>query len=194
MGSCKRKKSRFGFAFTSLFRRAFLKLRNLFCHRFVPELPPRTFILKGTTMISSRILSAARLSTLGLLAASATLSLVGSAQTPATTSNPSAVYSNPRAAADDPRIGLKPGLYDAGEAASGLQLLTLVKKPGAFIPPPAPEPAPGTPAARAAGLTYANSDLAFSGKYAFMGNFYGITIYDVTNPASAKLITTIVCP
>ena len=30
---------------------------------------------------------------------------------------PPTVYSNPRAGADDPRIGLKGGLYDAGEAA-----------------------------------------------------------------------------
>jgi hypothetical protein len=144
-------------------------------------------------MIFSRTLSALRRSAVGFLAISAALPLVAAAQAPAT-SNPSSVYVNPRAAADDPRVGLKAGIYDAGEAASGLQLLTLVRKPGAFIPPPAPEPAPGTPAARGAGLTYANSDLAFSGKYAFMGNFYGITIYDVENPSAAKLITTIVCP
>src|SRR5690349_18963424 len=44
------------------------------------------------------------------------------------------VYSNPRAAADDPRIGLKPGLYDAGEAASGLQRIATLPKPSGFAP------------------------------------------------------------
>jgi hypothetical protein len=31
------------------------------------------------------------------------------------------VYTNPRAGSDDPRVGLKGGLYDAGEAAFGLE-------------------------------------------------------------------------
>jgi hypothetical protein len=107
-----------------------------------------------------------------------------------------ALYTNPRAGADDPRIGLKPGLYDAGEAASGMQRVDSVAKPPVFDPPPPPEPPEGTPGRRFAGngLTYANSDLAFRGKYAFMGNFYGITFYDIADPAKMKLITTLVCP
>ena len=40
--------------------------------------------------------------------------------------------SNPRAPADDPRIGLKPGLYDAGEAAFGLERLASLPKPPGF--------------------------------------------------------------
>ena len=35
----------------------------------------------------------------------------------------STVYSNPRTGSDDPRDGLKPGLYDAGEAAFGIEKL-----------------------------------------------------------------------
>jgi hypothetical protein len=106
------------------------------------------------------------------------------------------VFVNPRAGSDDPRIGLKGGMHDAAFAASGLQLLTAIPKPSVFDPPPPPDPPPGAPPVRGGGngLTYANSDLAFSGNYAFMGNFYGITIYDVSNPAKAALITTIVCP
>ena len=33
---------------------------------------------------------------------------------------------------NDPRYKLKPGLYDAGEAAVGIKHLALVKKPDAF--------------------------------------------------------------
>ena len=33
---------------------------------------------------------------------------------------------------NDPRVGLKPGLYDAGEAAMGIKHLVFLKKPTAF--------------------------------------------------------------
>ena len=114
----------------------------------------------------------------------------------APTPPPLTVFVNPRAAADDPRVGLKPGMFDAAAAASGLQLLTAIPKPPVFDPPPPPDPPAGSPPVRGGGngLTYANSDLAFKGNYAIMGNFYGITIYDVAIPEKAKLITTIVCP
>ena len=126
-----------------------------------------------------------------VLALSFCLTAACSAQGPAGNT-----FVNPRAGADDPRIGLKPGMHDAGEAASGLQLLTAVPKPAVFDPPPPPPPPAGSPPGRFTGngLTYANSDLAFQGSHVFMGNFYGVTFYDVTDPAKAKLITTLVCP
>jgi len=43
-------------------------------------------------------------------------------------------------------------------------------------------------------LAFANSDLAFQGNHLFQGNFYGVNIYDISNPASAKLLTTMICP
>src|SRR5271167_1481416 len=56
---------------------------------------------------------------------------------------PPSVYSNPRSGPDDPRIGLKPGLYDAGEAIFGLQKIASLQKPPGFAPDPnAPEPPP----------------------------------------------------
>ena len=61
--------------------------------------------------------------------------------------------SNPRAPADDPRIGLKAGLYDAGEAAFGLERLTSLPKPPGFdavTTTPAPPPREGSNASRAA--------------------------------------------
>src|SRR5687768_120701 len=44
---------------------------------------------------------------------------------------PGMTGSNPR----DPRTQLKPGMYDAGEAASGMRHITLLKKPDAFTLP-----------------------------------------------------------
>ncbi|MBA3770865.1 MAG: hypothetical protein H0X08_10290, partial [Blastocatellia bacterium] len=46
----------------------------------------------------------------------------------------------------------------------------------------------------AGAMALANSDLAFSGKHLFMGNFYGINIYDISDPAKAKLVTSMICP
>ena len=67
------------------------------------------------------------------------------------------VYSNPRSAPNDPRIGLKPGLHDAGEAASGMVRLATLPKPPGFAPgdpnttppePPADQPATPRPGRR----------------------------------------------
>jgi hypothetical protein len=127
---------------------------------------------------------------------------------------PPKVYSNPRAPADDPRIGLKPGLYDAGEAAFGMQLVATLPKPHGFAPgdtagapAPAPPPAPAEGAAPEAGrggrgggggggvqFGSVNSDLAFSGNHVFVGNYNGINFYDVDNPSKIKLSTSLMCP
>jgi hypothetical protein len=123
------------------------------------------------------------------------------------------VYVNPRSGPDDPRIGLKPGLYDAGTAFMGLKLLTTQPKPPGFAPdlasikaydeaPPVPEGPGGRPLPRKPGdpppirADYGgtNSDLAFAGKHLFVGNYYGINIYDISDPAKLKLATSIVCP
>jgi hypothetical protein len=119
-------------------------------------------------------------------------------------SSTSTVYSNPRAASDDARIGLKGGLYDAGEAAFGMQRIATLPKPpgfapgdtvGAPAPPPTPapnEPQPPGPPAVQYGST--NSDLAFSGNHLFVGNYNGINFYDVDNPMKIKLRTSLICP
>ncbi|MGA3188061.1 MAG: hypothetical protein ABSF22_13215 [Bryobacteraceae bacterium] len=107
--------------------------------------------------------------------------------------------SNPRAGADDPRIGLKAGLYDAGEASSGLERIAALPKPAGFAPVPLPVPAPaeGSPEAIAAARAQwgsTNSDMAFSGNHLFVGNYNGINFYDVDNPKEIKLRTSLVCP
>lgn len=111
---------------------------------------------------------------------------------------------------NDPRAKLKPGMYDAGEAAFGLKLVKALKKPEAFqLPndPADPKVDKGAsiiagdaskipPATKLvlAGLAFANSDLAFQGNRLFQGNFYGMSIYDISDPANALLLTSIVCP
>jgi hypothetical protein len=150
-----------------------------------------------------------RAAAIGALTASLSLFLsfpgLGAAQTAAPPPPKSTVYTNPRASSDDPRIGLKAGLYDAGEAAFGLERIASLPKPSGFAPgdffatpaPPAPEPAegdkrPAQPPAVQYGST--NSDLAFSANHLFVGNYNGINTYDIDNPAKVKLRTSIVCP
>lgn len=116
---------------------------------------------------------------------------------------PSTVYSNPRAASSDPRVGLKPGLYDAGEAIFGFEKLASLPKPagfapGNFIPTVTPQleiPAPNQPP-RPPSVQFGstNSDLAFSGNHVFVGNYNGINFYDIDNPAQVKLTTSLLCP
>ncbi|MGO9842175.1 MAG: LVIVD repeat-containing protein, partial [Candidatus Acidiferrales bacterium] len=114
--------------------------------------------------------------------------------------------------ATDPRFKLTPGLYDAGEASMGIKHLQLLKKPDAFQLGSADPDDPkvqktltqlgvGNPAKMAkplqleiAQLAFANSDFAFQGTHLFQGNFYGVNIYDISNPANTQLLTSMVCP
>jgi hypothetical protein len=83
----------------------------------------------------------------------------------------------------DPRLGLSAGWLDAGSASSGMELLAHNDRPAGFFNP-----------ANIGSLSFANSDIAFSGKYAFAGSFHGFNVYDLTNPASPTLKTSVVCP
>ena len=112
----------------------------------------------------------------------------------------------------DPRAKLTPGLYDAGEASVGIKHLLLLKKPGAFqlgaTDPDDPKvqktisqlgigniaKMPKEIQLPIAELAFANSDFAFQGNHLFQGNFYGVNIYDISNPANATLLTSMVCP
>jgi hypothetical protein len=111
---------------------------------------------------------------------------------------------NPRSPADDPRINLKPGIFDAGEAAFGLERLMSLPKPAGFAPntPGTTDvfPPPQSPDAKTDGpprtVQYgsANSDLAFGGNHLFVGNYNGINFYDIDNPGKTALKTSLVCP
>src|SRR3984893_454154 len=114
--------------------------------------------------------------------------------------------------ANDPRAKLTPGMYDAGEAAMGIKHLMLLKKPDAFqlgsddVDNPKVKKAlvllgigdsskmPKPLKLVLAQLAFANSDLAFQGNHLFQGNFYGVSIYDISNPAKTTLLTSMVCP
>ena len=113
---------------------------------------------------------------------------------------------------NDPRYKLKPGLNDAGEVSMGLKHLLLVKKPDAFqlgsdnpddpkvqstlgqlgIGNSAKMPKPLQLVI--AQLAFANSDVAFQANHLFQGNFSGIDIFDISDPAKIQLLTTLVCP
>jgi hypothetical protein len=90
-------------------------------------------------------------------------------------SSPAAANLSPIAPDPDPRVGLRAGLYDAGEAAWNLKVVSQSK-----------------PSKEFEGQT--NSDLAFTGKYAIQGNYHGWQIWDISNPAKPVLETAYVCP
>ncbi len=77
--------------------------------------------------------------------------------------------------APDPRVGLKAGIQDAGEAIWNLQMVSHTPPPPSFD-----------------GIT--NSDLAFTGKYVIQGNYNGFQIWDVSDPAAPSLVDADLCP
>jgi hypothetical protein len=83
----------------------------------------------------------------------------------------------------DPRVGLRAGLTNAGEAAHNLELIAHRSRPAGFFNPA--NPVDGS---------FANTDLAFRGNYAIVGNYNGFKIYDISNPAEPRLRTSVVCP
>src|SRR5205823_9874421 len=83
----------------------------------------------------------------------------------------------------DPRVGLKAGWFDAGEAIWNLEKVSSTKPSSAFLNM-------STPADRR--LT--NSDLAMIGNYVFQGNYSGYQVWDISNPRNVTLRTAFVCP
>ena len=83
----------------------------------------------------------------------------------------------------DPRIGLRAGWMDAGEAAWNIRLVSTT--------PPSPDfidrNTPGD-------FQLINSDLSFVGDYVIQGNFSGYQVWDVSNPSHPVLHTAYVCP
>jgi hypothetical protein len=113
-------------------------------------------------------------------------------------------------AAADPRVGLKAGLRDAGEAARNMKRIASMPKPEGFFDPAAPG-GPATPPERDPNLppldpdappdpryvnllNFANSDLAFSGNHLFIGSYHGFNTYDIERPGKPKILASVVCP
>jgi hypothetical protein len=115
---------------------------------------------------------------------------------------------------NDPRVGLKAGLHDAGEAAKNMEHIANLPKPDGFFDPTAPagrgSPPESAMAGRGAGgrgdgpppfdpiasnrLGFTNSDLAFTGHHVIVGIYHGFNTYDVERPAKPKLAASAVCP
>ncbi|HWZ57537.1 MAG TPA: hypothetical protein VNW46_01075, partial [Gemmatimonadaceae bacterium] len=84
----------------------------------------------------------------------------------------------------DPRVGLTGGHWvEASSAISNLELVAHQDRPQGFFNPANP-----------GDFGVINSDLAFSGKYVFQGNFHGIQIWDISDIKNPVLTTTLVCP
>ncbi|HSF37168.1 MAG TPA: hypothetical protein VLA70_13695 [Nocardioides sp.] len=92
---------------------------------------------------------------------------------------PAAAY-----AADDPREDLAPGYIPWSEASSNIDLLDNDPRAGAF----------DSDVTGFSGIGFANSDLAFSGDNAIVGNFNGFQVYDLSDPTDPSLRTSFVCP
>ncbi len=75
----------------------------------------------------------------------------------------------------DPRVGLKPGRWDAGQAAWNMRMISTTPPTGKT-------------------LASTHSDLAFAGKYAIQGNYDGFELYDISNPVKPVLVQSYLCP
>jgi len=115
---------------------------------------------------------------------------------------------------NDPRVGLKAGFRDAGEAIRNLEKLASLPKPEGFFDPKAPsggpmqmptdpslprdengEPLPPDPytprpfdPVASNRPDFTNSDLAFRDHHVFVGSYHGFNTYDVERPTKPKLV------
>ena len=83
----------------------------------------------------------------------------------------------------DPRVGLRAGWMDAGEAIWNLRVVSRTPPSEKFINQ-------STPGDR----RLVNSDLSFVGNYAVQGNYSGYQVWDISNPNKPTLRTAYVCP
>jgi hypothetical protein len=94
---------------------------------------------------------------------------------PAVMPPPVAPIVSATAPSPDPRVGLKAGRWDAGEAAWNMRMISTTPPTGKTL-----------------GATH--SDLAFEGKYAIQGNYDGFEIYDISKPVKPVLVQSYLCP
>jgi hypothetical protein len=125
--------------------------------------------------------SRARPTAASLLSLSFAIALVSVAACSHSTSNSASGAPAPRgsmsagAPSPDPRVGLRGGQWNAGEAAWNLRLVSATKPSEKFL-----------------GST--NSDLAFTGNYVIQGNYNGYQIWDISNPSQPSLKIGNFCP
>ena len=85
-------------------------------------------------------------------------------------------------AQQDPRVGLKTGFRDAGEAIKHLQMVSHTPKQDGWFDPK-----------NLGNFDYANSDLAFQKNLVFQGGWHGWQAWDISNPSAPKLRMAFVC-
>lgn len=116
---------------------------------------------------------------------------------------------------DDPRAGLKPGVYDAGIAILNMELTASLKKPTGFFDPDNPlergvvEPEEDDESGesqeersieslassqRYPMLSFSNTDMAFTEDMLVAGSYHGFNIYRLEENGFPNLITSVVCP
>ena len=120
----------------------------------------------------------------------------------------------------DARAGLAPGFEDAGQAIMNLELVTSLPKPPGFFDPENPA---GLPPAmpqenadvsdepdqkgddgqsnddtewseRSPLLSFANTDIAFSGDVMVTGSYHGFNVYQLQEDGMPKHFSSVVCP
>src|SRR5690349_18883404 len=106
------------------------------------------------------------------------VSLAAACTHPAATTGGGAMQSGSltmAAPSPDPRVGLKAGLWDAGQAQWNMRLVSTTKPSEKFL-----------------GQT--NSDLAFIGPYAIQGSYNGYQVWNISDPAHVSLKEAFYCP
>src|SRR5436190_176771 len=86
-----------------------------------------------------------------------------------------ATSSSTVAPSPDPRVGLKPGRYNAGEAQWNMKLVSNNPSPSPFD-------------------SSTNSDLAFYKNYVIQGSYDGFQVWDISTPGKPTLKKTYYCP
>ena len=117
---------------------------------------------------------------------------------------------------DDPRAGLKAGVYDAGTAILNMKLIAELKKPTGFFDPENPlERGIEDPedqesvneeedkqrsiesvasSQRYPMLSFSNTDMAFGNDLLVAGSYHGFNIYQLEENGFPNLMTSVVCP
>ena len=118
---------------------------------------------------------------------------------------------------NDPRAGLKAGLYDAGEAIMNMQLLLAQRKPLGFFDPANPEERgidkpkdeqdeeaededkeqtieKAAQDRRYPMLSFSQTDMAFRDDLLVTGSYHGFNMYRIDEEGLPRLITSVVCP
>jgi len=117
---------------------------------------------------------------------------------------------------DDPRAGLKAGVYDAGTAILNMKLIAELKKPTGFFDPENPlergvEDSEDQESVneeedkqrsiesvasnqRYPMLSFSNTDMAFGNDLLVAGSYHGFNIYQLEENGFPNLMTSVVCP